>query len=261
MKALLIGDIFGKPGRKVVSAVLPKLRKDLRLDFVIANCENLAHGKGITEKTLNAMLDSGVDFFTSGNHVFSNEGLDLLKADKYPLIRPANLSGDVPGYGYKIVQKGQRRVLIINISGRVFMSPNYNCPFEAVDRILSQDECQDVDYIFVDMHAEATSEKIAMKHFLDGRVTALYGTHTHVMTADSHITENKTAFITDLGMTGISENSVLGVKKDIILSRFTSNLPIHHEVEEEGKCFFNALLVTTEKKKYASKVEIISEVI
>lgn len=215
MKFLLVGDVFARPGRKKVSEVLPDICKSEQIDFIIVNAENCAHGRGPRPKDIEFFRDLGVDVITLGDHTYDQNSLEKsLDEEKY-LIRPANYVDSLPGKGY-IVKDG---VLVINLLGRTFTREGLLCPFETVDKILNNYELSDLKAIIVDMHAEATSEKYAMKYFLDGRVSAVIGTHTHVQTADESISTEGTAYISDVGMTGVYD-SVIGMDKEIILEKF-----------------------------------------
>lgn len=238
MKILFFGDIVGKPGRKAVAAILPKLREEHKPDLVIANAENLAHGKGITLSTINFMLDAGIDFFTSGNHIFDKPEAKAV-FEKYPdkIIRPANLSSasDSPvempmpapifGDGWKVITVRNQPILMINLLGEVFMDKQFDfgsitSPFLKLNEILS--EAGGLAKIrFVDFHAEATSEKRGMGFWADGRVSALVGTHTHVQTADAQVLPQGTGYITDTGMSGAAQ-SIIGVDATTALQRFTA---------------------------------------
>ncbi len=228
MKVLFIGDIVGKIGRHAVYNLLPRIKEQEGIDLVIANSENTAGGMGITSKIAHQLLSYGVDIITMGNHVWRKNEL-LSTIDEIPnFIRPANYPPGTPGNGYVIYDYlNMYKVAVINIAGRVFMD-NLDCPFRTADNILSGLP-DDVRIIIVDFHAEATSEKIAMGWYLAGRVSAVIGTHTHVMTADESILANRTAYITDVGMTGPFD-SVIGVKKEIALSRFLTCMPARFEV-------------------------------
>ena len=221
MKILAIGDIVSRVGRNMVFEVLELLRP--KLDFVVANAENAAHGRGMTRPVYEELVKSGIDVFTMGNHTWGCP--DIAKVMKYNdnVIRPANFEGDVPGTGMVVIRaKNGMRVGVINLIGRTYMLPAEN-PF------LKADECIEklkdkADIILVDFHAEATSEKIAMGYYLDGRVTAVFGTHTHVQTADDMILPKGTGYITDLGMTG-PEISVLGMEKKAVIDKFIDGMP------------------------------------
>lgn len=222
MKILAIGDIFGACGIEHTEAVLKGIIQDEQIDFCIANGEN-ASGIGISISDYNRLTDAGVDFFTLGNHTFGKKDVLKLFEQENNIIRPANYPDSVPGLGSSIVSVCGVKVGIINIMGRVNIDIALDCPFKICDKEIEKlkDKC---NIIIVDFHAEATSEKRAMLFYLDGRVSALYGTHTHVQTADNEVTRRGTGYITDLGMTGAIE-SVLGVEKDIIINRFITGMP------------------------------------
>lgn len=249
MQILFIGDIIGRPGRETVKAVLPELKKSKSYDLVIANAENLSHGKGATLKTIEEMLDAGINFFTSGNHIWRNNEIFAAMDDpKYPLIRPANYPPGVPGRGFQIVKTGLlKNLLVINLIGRVFFPQQFDCPFRKADDILSRTASENPDLIFVDFHAEASSEKIAMKHYLNGRVQAIVGTHTHIPTADGEVTADGMAYITDVGMTGL-KNGIIGVDTQNILKQFLTQLPAKHEISS-GPTTFNAVEIEFENNR------------
>lgn len=229
MNILVVGDIVGKSGRRVLLSNLSELRSQYDIDFVIANAENAAAGFGITEGIVQELFDHDIDVLTSGNHIWDKrEALDFI--DREPrLLRPHNYPREVPGRGWIVVdsQAGQR-VGVLNILGTVFMNPGLDCPFRCADSVL-ESMPMDVDVVLVDFHAEATSEKQAMGWYLDGRVTAVVGSHTHVPTADEQILPEGTAYISDLGMTGCYD-SVIGMNKDKVLRRFVQKLPERFEV-------------------------------
>lgn len=258
-KILFIGDIVGKPGRKALSGVLPIWKDKYKPDVVIINVENLAHGKGVTPLTLAEVDALDVDCFTSGNHIFDK--LDFAKTcfEKYPkLIRPANLDGVFPGFGYYRFSKNDQQYLVINLHGQVFCEKFFDGkitnPFLAVDKLLEQ-QAQKDDIIFVDFHAEATSEKKTLGHYLDGRVSAIVGTHTHVPTADAHILPKGTGYISDVGMTGTLE-SALGAKYENALAKFLDpNLKFKGEIEEQGVVQVNGIFVEIGSHGKAVKIE------
>lgn len=221
MRVLLFGDVVAKPGRNILAALLPQLREDLDVDYVIANAENLAHGTGITRKTLDELFAAGVDFCTSGNHVLKKEGLELLADATLPVLRPANFPADAPGRGSAIVTIGEKRLLIINLIGTAFFrdAAQYSNPFTTVDAILQAHENEQLSGIIVDIHAETTSEKVAMGLYIDGRVSAVMGSHTHVPTDDARILPAGTAYRTDMGMTGLRDMAI-GVDADIVIHNF-----------------------------------------
>ena len=240
MKALLIGDIIGRPGRVIVARTLKALRDEYAIDVVIANCENAAGGAGITPQTAEELFRAGVDVLTSGNHVWrKREALELLKLD-HRILRPANYPTGAPGTGSTIIETlTGHKVGVLNVMGRVFMEP-LDCPFRTAEQELARLRLV-TPIVMVDMHAEATSEKVAMGWFLDGKVSCVFGTHTHIPTADERILPRGTAFITDVGMTG-PYDSVIGRKVEQILERFLRQLPHHSEVAE-GNVQLRGLLV------------------
>jgi len=243
IKFLIIGDIVARVGRHAVSSILPKLKKQYEIDFVIANGENLAHGKGVTVSTITEMYESGVDFLTSGDHVFSNNiDLDSVFTEKYNLIRPANYPPGVMGDGYRIIEIKGYKVLIINLLGRVFMKNNTDCPFRKFDEIYEETKKKKIDCIIVDIHAEATSEKKTLFEYIKDRANIVFGTHTHVGTSDLEINKNGSAYITDVGMVG-SKNSSLGVDFKNIVQNFLYQIQVKHEFAESGEAIFNSILI------------------
>ena len=226
MSILFLGEIVGKLGRQTVGRVLPSLLKSANISVVLANAENLAHGKGVTKTTLEEVQSYGVNVFTSGNHVFWRKGTsEILDNNDISIIRPANYPDDVPGRGYEIIDLGKDgRVLLINLLGRTFFNEPVFCPFRTVDKILEDFADEDFAAIVVDFHAEATSEQVAMGWYLDGRVTAVVGTHRHVPTADAWVLPQGTAFVSDLGMVG-ARHSVLGVEPQIIIDKLKNPQP------------------------------------
>ena len=230
-----IGDVVGQSGRRMVAHVLPRLRNDHKADIVIANAENSAGGFGFNPPGIAEMEAAGVDFFTTGNHVWDKrEGIPLLE-NRPNIIRPANYP-DAPGRGMQHVPGTDGRVAVINLQGRVFLPP-LDCPFRTVDRLLSELP-RETRVVVVDMHAEATSEKIAMGYYLDGRVSLVLGTHTHVPTKDARIFPGGTGYVTDVGMTG-SNDSILGVRKVDVIERFLNMRPTRFEVARDDlRCDF-----------------------
>ncbi|ADQ46544.1 metallophosphoesterase [Caldicellulosiruptor kronotskyensis 2002] len=237
MRFLAIGDVVGRPGRNILKSTLSKLKENYKIDVVIANCENAAGGNGLTKKVADELFSIGIDVMTMGNHVWANKEIFSFIENETRIIRPANYpEGTTPGRGYNVFEKNNVKFAVINLCGRVFME-NLDCPFRKIDEILKKIECP---IIIVDFHAEATSEKIALGFYVDGRVSCVYGTHTHVQTADEKILPNGTAYITDIGMTG-PYDSVLGVDKDIVIQKFTTLLPVRFEVAK-GKAQFNGIV-------------------
>ncbi len=238
MKVLAIGDIVGGPGRKMIKDYLRRVKRELKVDLCIANGENAALGNGITRSIAYELYDNGVDVITMGNHVWSKkEIIDFFDENEY-IIRPANYPPACPGKGYVFIEVNRKQVAIINLSGRVCLD-TLDCPFRTVTELLKTIK-QTTDIIVVDFHAEATSEKAAMAWYLDGEVSAVLGTHTHVQTADERILPMGTGFITDIGMTG-PYNSILGVEKDIIIERFLTHLPRKFKIAD-GRAQFNAVV-------------------
>lgn len=235
MRLLMIGDVIGRPGRRAVRTLLPELRKEHAIDVVIANGENAAGGKGLTLETAQELLDSGVDIITSGNHIWEHKELIPYLNGELPILRPLNYPPFVPGKGFLIYNN----LAVVNLVGRTFIG-NFDCPFRAIDEVLEKIKDK-VKWVVVDFHAEATSEKVAMGWYLDGRVSAVLGTHTHVGTIDARILPKGTAYVTDVGMTG-PINSVIGVRIDAVLKRFLTRLPQSLPVAT-GKVIFNSLLV------------------
>jgi len=232
MKILLIGDVVGRPGRAAVARFVVPLREELHIDVVLANCENAAGGAGVTPATAQELFRAGVDVLTSGNHVWKKkEAYELLRLD-HRVLRPANYPTRAPGFGSTVIETltGQK-VGILNLIGRVFMEP-VDCPFHVAEQEVQRLRLSS-PIILVDMHAEATSEKVAMGWFLDGKVSCLIGTHTHIPTADERILPQGTAFITDVGMTG-PYDSVIGRKTEQILERFLSGVPVRSEVAADN---------------------------
>lgn len=244
MRLIFFGDVVGKAGRKAVAEVLPKWRAQYKPDVVAANIDNVAHGRGFTSKTVKEFLDLGIDILTGGDHVFDNtQANELLAVADMPILRPANFKAELPGVGYKIISVGSRQLLFIHLLGQVFITEELDSPFKVVDDLLSKNNNQgDLAGIFVDLHAEATSEKVAMGWYLDGRVTGLVGTHTHVATADEKVLPKGTAYISDLGMVGATE-SVIGVRIQDSLSHFLTNTPGKFEPVEQGEVVIGAAMI------------------
>lgn len=243
MKILFIGDIIGGPGRKAVAALLPQLREEFAVDFVIANGENSAGGVGITKPVLHELFSYGIDAVTTGNHIWDKKEIIPALDEEESLLRPANYPPGTPGRGWNKFACGAARIGILNLAGRVYMPP-VDCPFRAADAALH--DLADCDVIIVDFHAEATSEKIALGYHLEGRVAAVLGTHTHVQTADECLLPGGTAYITDVGMAG-PQHSVLGVKKEAVLNKFLTGLPVRFEVADGPVCINGVLLeISTE---------------
>lgn len=244
MKILFIGDIVGNPGRKVAKEMISKIKEQNTIDFCIANGENSAGGSGITYVVANELYKSGIDVITLGNHTWSKkEVLNFIDEDK-KIIRPANYDSDLPGIGSTIItNKKGLKIGVLNLIGRVYMDPA-ECPFRVAIREIKKMK-EEVKVIFVDFHAEATSEKIALGWHLDGKVCAVVGTHTHVQTADERIFPFGTAFISDVGMTGPCDG-VIGINKDISIDRFINHMPQRYELAK-GRNQFNAILIEVDE--------------
>ena len=238
MKILTVGDIVGKTGLHKLKEVLPKVIKDNGIDFVIVNGENAADGMGITEKMYREILELNVDVVTMGNHTWGKKEIFNFIDDKQ-IIRPANYSDNNPGRGYDIYQCNDKKIGVINLIGRTSMSVLSENPFIVAKKIISAIKNK-VDIIIIDFHAEATAEKIALGYYLDGEVTIIFGTHTHVQTADEMLLEKGTAYITDIGMTGPSK-SVIGMDVEASIKRFETSLPEKYKIAE-GKAKFNSCL-------------------
>src|SRR5215813_6145105 len=227
MKVIIIGDIVGKPGRKILTSMLQRLKEEHEAEFVVANVENAAEGAGVVPKVGDEILNAGVDVMTSGNHIFDKKDVIPYIENQPRLLRPANYSPDAPGRGLWLGSTvSGTQVAVINIQGRIFMPPT-DCPFRTADRLL-EEIGKRASVIVVDHHAEATSEKLAMGRYLDGRVSVVVGTHTHVQTADEQLLPGGTAYITDLGMTG-PHDSVIGVESQIVIQRFLRGMPNRFE--------------------------------
>lgn len=257
LKIIFLGDIVGRIGREAIKAALPNLKKKYNPDLVIANAENLAHGKGVAESVLHEMLDTGIDFFTSGNHVWSNrsEINKIFTENKLPLIRPANYPAGVAGDGYRIIEIGVHKILIANIIGRVFFPENFDCPFRKMEEILAETKHEKLSAIIIDLHAEATSEKNTFARYFDGQVSAVFGTHTHIQTADEQILPSGTGYITDSGMAG-AKNSSLGVELREVISKFLTQIPQTFEIPEHGACQVDGVFVIINPAtKLAEKIE------
>ena len=228
MQILFIGDIVGRPGRRVVRELLPGVVKEHGVELVIANAENAAAGFGITRDTVDELLECGIHLFTTGNHVWDKREV-LGFIDEYPtLLRPANYPEGCPGIGHTVVKTAAGTpVAVVNLAGRVFMHPS-DCPFRTAQALVEKIR-RETPIILVDIHAEATSEKQALGWFLDGKVSAVLGTHTHVQTADEVVLPGGTAYLSDAGMTG-PHNSIIGIEKEMIIDRFLTGMPCRFEV-------------------------------
>jgi hypothetical protein len=264
MKILFFGDIVGKAGRAGVQKLLPVWKKEYAPDLIVANVENIAHGIGITRQYLEELLAQGVDVMTGGNHIVEGkEALKLLDDPALPLIRPANAGSGWTGRGAITVKaRDETPVTVVNLIGQSGMRDNYNSPFEAIETILTREDVKQ-SVIIVDWHAEMTSEKKLLGHYLDGRAAAVLGTHTHVPTADEQILPGGTAFISDVGMAG-AFHSIIGIQISRAVERIARGLPAKFEVEEAGPAEVNAAVIeidlTTKKALWIKRLRKIVEI-
>lgn len=253
-KILFLGDIVGKPGRRAVSEHLVSLKEELQPNLVIANGENSAGGVGIETKLAEEIFHYGVDVITTGNHIWNRrEIFPYLETNAHRIIRPGNYPEGAAGKGFCLLEKDGLKIAIVNAQGRVFMAELVDCPFRYLDKLL-QNELQGCDLIFVDFHAEATSEKMAFGNYLDGRVSVVVGTHTHVQTADERILPKGTAYISDVGMCG-PRDSVIGGETEKIVKRFITGIPHKFDVAD-AKGMINGVIVSFDKQtKKTAKIE------
>ena len=246
MRILFIGDVVAPQGCEHLRRVLPAFKKAQKIDFCIVNGENSAQGNGILPVSCDHLLSSGADAVTTGNHALKRVEIEkYFENENIPLIRPANFHRLAPGRGYTVLEKCGMRLLVINLSGRIYMD-TCDSPFDKLDEILKKDELQGIKNIIVDFHAEATSEKRVMGYFAAGRVSAVLGTHTHVQTADEQIIDGFTAYITDTGMSGVCE-SVLGVERECAARKVITGLPVHFK-NPDGPCRMDCVVVETDNK-------------
>lgn len=260
LRILFFGDIFGRPGREAVKKILPELKKQYSPDLIIANGENLAHGKGVTRLTIAEMQESGIQLLTGGNHIFHREDAPEVVGDSsLPIIRPLNYPDGVPGNGFKTIEISGTRILVFNLLGRVFMKENTEDPFLTAQKILADNK--DARISILDFHAEATSEKIALMHYLDGKISAILGTHTHIPTADWKITKGGTAYVSDIGMCGPTD-SVIGLNKEQIIKQYLTQIPQKKIIPETGEAEINAIyLEIDENTGKATKIEKIHRIV
>lgn len=246
MKILCVGDVCGSVGCETVKKLLPKIKRKHNVDLTIINGENSADGNGILPKSADSLFSSGADVITGGNHSFRRrEIFDELEENPF-LLRPANYPENIAGKGVCIIDFGRFRVAVINISGQVYLD-SLNCPFKTADNIISELNKQNIKNIIIDFHAEATSEKRAFGFYLDGKVSAVFGTHTHIQTADNQILPGGTGYITDIGMTG-PKNSVLGVKKEIIIEKFINKVCDKFSIETDSPMMLNGCIFEIDEK-------------
>ena len=249
MRLLMVGDVVGRPGRAAVTQLLPELRSALAIDGVVLNGENAAHGRGLTEKTARELFDAGVDVITSGNHIFNVREFVPVLDGPLPILRPANYPPGAPGRG----MCSAAGVTVINLMGRVFMPTQVDDPFQAVETLLAG--VSDDAIVVVDFHAEATSEKQALAWYLDGRVAAVVGTHTHVPTADARVLPGGTATVTDLGMVGVLD-SVIGDDVGSVIERFVTSVPTRLPVADGDQVLFCSVLIEIDdQRRLATTIE------
>ncbi len=258
MRVLMLGDVVGRPGRLALKNRLPALRHELELDFVIANGENASGGIGINSKAMRELFEAGVDVVSSGNHIFKHKEIYSHLDSEPRILRPANYPPGLPGKGVGIYEVKGRKLAVINLLGRHNLE-NVDCPFRRAEELLSALP-EDVSIIFVDFHAETSSEKKALPWFLDGKVSAVAGTHTHVQTNDSQILPQGTGTVTDLGMCGV-EASILGLKPEVIVNRFLNQLPAKFVLAEGKGWLCGALFTINEHKGECLGVELLREAV
>jgi metallophosphoesterase (TIGR00282 family) len=253
MRVLLVGDIVGKPGRAAFLQVVNRLKAEDRIDFVIANGENAAAGRGPTMEIAQALLNAGADVVTLGDHAWDSKDMVANINLEPRIIRPANFSQGAPGKGWVRVDTPEGELTVIQLVGRVFMQPNYDCPFQMADKLLNGD-LNLGKVVFVDMHGEASSERMAMGRYLDGRVSAVFGTHTHCQTSDERIFPKGTAYITDLGMTG-PQDSILGREVEPVVRKFLTGVPHKFDVAKGEPTLEGAIVDVDMKTGKAHSIE------
>ena len=259
MNILCIGDIVGKPGRAALEELLPALKKEFQIDFTVVNAENAAGGAGLTPKIAQELFKAGCDVLTLGDHVWDQKELGEYLGQTDAVIRPANFPEGTPGRGWCIKKTASGQAVgVVNLLGRVFMRYHLACPFRTLEYIVEQIR-KETPVIIVDMHAEATSEKVALGHFVDGRVSAVFGTHTHIQTADEKVLPKGTAYITDLGMTG-PYDSVIGQTKEDIIRRFLTSMPVKFQVAENDVIVHGVVVRVDEKTGRAREITRVQEI-
>ena len=252
MRLLFIGDIVGKVGREAITTYLSRLKQTYRPTVTIVNAENAAHGKGLTEKIYKDLLREGVDFMTMGNHTYGQRQIYDFIDSANRMVRPANFPEEAPGVGMRFIQINEIKLAIINLQGRAFMQ-DIDDPFKKADELINEAK-KETDYIFVDFHAETTSEKNAMGWFLDGKVSAVVGTHTHIQTSDERILPGGTGYITDVGMTGFYDG-ILGINRHEVITRFITSLPQRHVVPDEGRSVLSGVIIDINKEGRTTHIE------
>ena len=262
MNILFFGDLVGKPARMALKKILPIYRERYKIDLVIANGDNLAHGKGVTGKTVEEIIKYGVDIVTCGDHIWDNlaQAKEILESGKYNFVCPANLPAIDYKKGYKIIETCSKKVLIINLVGRVFFQKYPDCPFRTADKIIEENKNK-FDIAVVDFHCEATSEKKALGFYLLSRVSVVLGTHTHIQTADEEIVDEKMAYISDVGMVG-PRDSILGCEKDIVINQMLTQIPFKYKLSDDNNVLVNAVIIEiNDEDGKAKKIKRINEVV
>jgi len=259
MNILFFGDLVGKPARHAIKKILPSYKEKYKIDLTIANADNLAHGKGVTGNTVKEVLEYGIDVLTCGDHIWDNkkQAVKIIESGEYNFLCPANLPMFNLQKGYQIIEVNKKRILIINLIGRVFFQKYPDCPFRAVDKILEDNENK-FDIALVDFHCEATSEKRAFGFYLNSRATVILGTHTHIQTADEEILNDRTAYISDVGMVGPAD-SILGCRKDIVIEQMLTQIPFKYDLSEDNNILINAVVIEINNQGKAKKIERINE--
>ncbi len=253
MRILFIGDIVGRPGREMLERTLSSLKQQYHPNLIIVNGENSSGGKGISKKVVKFLFELGINGITLGNHTWDNKEIFEFIQDETKMIRPANFPEGTPGRGFTYIRYNDIEIGLVNLMGRTFLPP-IDCPFRAADSIIEEMKKR-TKIIFVDFHTEATSENLAMGWYLDGKVSAVVGTHTHVQTADERVLPNGTAYITDVGMTG-PMNGILGVEREAVIKKFVTHLPVRFEVDTKGPSQLNAVVIDVNKATgKAEKIE------
>jgi 2',3'-cyclic-nucleotide 2'-phosphodiesterase len=250
MNILFFGDLIGRSARNILKQFLLNYKKKYKIDLTIANADNMAHGKGVTKNTIQEMTEAGVDVLTCGDHIWdTSEALDMLKEGGHNILYPANFPDIDNESSYRIIKIGSSKVLVINLLGRVFIGNHPDCPFRKADEIIKQNKA---DIIIIDFHAEATSEKRALGFYLNGRVSAVLGTHTHIQTADEEILDGGTAYISDVGMVG-PKDSILGCDKNVVIEQMLKQRKFRYEVGNDENVLINAVVIDIDEKSGKAK--------
>ncbi len=261
MNILFFGDLVGRPARMALKQILPIYKEKYKIDLTIANADNLAHGKGVTKNTVKEMIEYGVDILTCGDHIWdTNQALEILKEESYSFICPANYPILDHKKGYRIMEVNSKKVLVVNLIGRVFLKDHPDCPFRTIDKILKENT-ENFDVAIVDLHSEATSEKKALNFYLNSRVSAVLGTHTHIQTADEEISNEGTAYISDVGMVG-PKDSILGCKKESVIDQMMTQTKFRYEISDDENIMINAVYIEVDDENGKTKsIKRINEVV